>query len=71
MAALFAGQPQEAHCRAGRLVMRLKELAARKGSAVDYQKLEFDYTRHPEADYARTECKHWGKLIRANNIKGG
>jgi 3-(3-hydroxy-phenyl)propionate hydroxylase len=32
--------------------MQLKELASRKGEAVDYQKLEFDYVRHPDQDAA-------------------
>ncbi len=30
--------------------MQLNELAARKGAAHDYQKLVFDYTRHPDQD---------------------
>jgi len=30
--------------------MQLNELAARKGDDVDYQKLVFDYTRHPDQD---------------------
>ena len=32
--------------------MQLNELAARKGNDVDYQKLVFDYTRHPDQDAA-------------------
>jgi 3-(3-hydroxy-phenyl)propionate hydroxylase len=32
--------------------MQLNELAHRKGEAVDYQKLEFDYARHPDQDAA-------------------
>jgi 3-(3-hydroxy-phenyl)propionate hydroxylase len=32
--------------------MELKELASRKGEAVDYQKLAFDYVRHPDQDAA-------------------
>ncbi|RRH85007.1 FAD-dependent oxidoreductase [Variovorax beijingensis] len=32
--------------------MQLNELAFRKGEAVDYQKLVFDYTRHPDQDAA-------------------
>ncbi|MDM0056863.1 FAD-dependent oxidoreductase [Variovorax fucosicus] len=32
--------------------MRLNELASRKGEAVDYQKLVFDYARHPDQDAA-------------------
>ena len=34
--------------------MQLKELAARKGSDVDYQKVAFDYQRHPDQDAATT-----------------
>ncbi|MEJ8847944.1 FAD-dependent oxidoreductase [Variovorax rhizosphaerae] len=30
--------------------MQLNELASRKGEAVDYQKLVFDYVRHPDQD---------------------
>ncbi|MEJ8825040.1 FAD-dependent oxidoreductase [Variovorax humicola] len=30
--------------------MQLNELASRKGDAVDYQKLVFDYVRHPDQD---------------------
>ena len=33
--------------------MQLNELAARKGDDVDYQKLVFDYTRHPDQDAAK------------------
>ncbi|MGJ7495276.1 FAD-dependent oxidoreductase [Variovorax sp. RT4R15] len=32
--------------------MQLNELASRKGEAVDYQKLVFDYARHPDQDAA-------------------
>jgi len=32
--------------------MQLNELARRKGEAVDYQKLVFDYARHPDQDAA-------------------
>ncbi|MEO5735906.1 MAG: FAD-dependent monooxygenase, partial [Variovorax sp.] len=32
--------------------MQLNELASRKGDAVDYQKLVFDYARHPDQDAA-------------------
>ncbi|MDM0037474.1 FAD-dependent oxidoreductase [Variovorax sp. J22G21] len=32
--------------------MQLNELAARRGDAVDYQKLVFDYARHPDQDAA-------------------
>ncbi|WP_218508513.1 FAD-dependent oxidoreductase [Variovorax sp. dw_308] len=32
--------------------MQLNELASRKGEAVDYQKLEFDYVRHADQDAA-------------------
>ncbi|AGU53234.1 putatiev FAD-dependent monooxygenase [Variovorax paradoxus B4] len=32
--------------------MQLNELAFRKGEAVDYQKLAFDYARHPDQDAA-------------------
>lgn len=32
--------------------MQLNELAFRKGEAVDYQKLVFDYSRHPDQDAA-------------------
>ena len=32
--------------------MQLDELAARKGAGVDYQKLVFDYTRHPDQSAA-------------------
>src|SRR3982074_326617 len=32
---------------AGDKVMQLNELAARKGDDLDYQKLVFDYARHP------------------------
>lgn len=34
--------------------MQLKELAARKGNDVDYQKVAFDYQRHPDQDAATT-----------------
>ena len=33
--------------------MQLNELAGRKGNDVDYQKLEFDYARHPDQDAAK------------------
>ena len=33
--------------------MQLNELAARKGDDVDYQKLVFDYTRHPDQDASK------------------
>ena len=33
--------------------MQLNELAARKGDSLDYQKLVFDYARHPDQDAAK------------------
>src|SRR6266446_4647064 len=33
--------------------MQLNELAARKGDDLDYQKLVFDYARHPDQDAAK------------------
>jgi len=35
------------------MAMQLNELAARKGAEVDYQKLVFDYARHPDQDAAQ------------------